>query len=58
MFRPLGSSACYTTEMRFLALIKGVLHIDSLRLVDLATQETIDIKDLPDVIAVDREDVT
>ncbi|KAF1984733.1 hypothetical protein K402DRAFT_335957 [Aulographum hederae CBS 113979] len=52
---PLAASACYTTELKFLALAPGVLHVDALRLVDLATQETIDIRDLPDIIALERE---
>ncbi|KAF2813278.1 uncharacterized protein BDZ99DRAFT_438316 [Mytilinidion resinicola] len=47
----LSSGACYTAEPKFLALAPGVLSVDALRVVDLATQEATDIRDLPSIIA-------
>ncbi|KAF2496180.1 hypothetical protein BU16DRAFT_561014 [Lophium mytilinum] len=47
----LSPGACYTAELKFLALASGVLSVDALRVVDLATQEATDIRDLPSIIA-------
>jgi len=47
--------ACFETEIKFLPLETGVLHVESVRLVDLNTQEVIDITDLPDIVAVEKE---
>lgn len=41
--------------MKFLALAAGVLHVDSLRVIDLTTKETTDIRDLPDIVATERD---
>ncbi|KAF2431100.1 hypothetical protein EJ08DRAFT_632809 [Tothia fuscella] len=53
---PLAPSACFTTELKFVALAAGVLYLDSLRVVDLNTQEAIDIKDVPDIFAIEKDD--
>lgn len=53
--RPLAAAACYETEIKFLPIATGVLHIECLRLVDLNTQEAIDIRDLPDIVASERD---
>jgi hypothetical protein len=50
----LGPTACYTAEIKFLPLASGVLHLEALRLVDLATQQTMDVRHLPDIVAIDR----
>jgi hypothetical protein len=39
-----------------LALTSGVLTVDAVRVVDLATQEASDVRDLPSIIAVEKED--
>ena len=52
--RPLSVSACFETEIKFLPLATGVLLMDSLRLIDLNTQEAIDVKYLPDIVSVER----
>lgn len=39
------------TEIKFVALATGVLNLDSLRIVDLGTQDAVDVKDLPDIVA-------
>lgn len=47
---PLAPSACHMTELRFMALQSGVLGLEAVRVVDLGTQEHVDIKDLPSVV--------
>jgi hypothetical protein len=47
---PLAPSACHTVELRFMALKSGVIDIDAVRVVDVATQEHVDIRDLPSII--------
>ncbi|KAI9738925.1 MAG: hypothetical protein M1818_005239 [Claussenomyces sp. TS43310] len=47
---PLSPSACHTAELRFMALRAGVLGIDAVRVVDLGTQEHVDIRDLPSIV--------
>jgi hypothetical protein len=54
MDRPLAPAACFTTELKFVALASGVLYLESLRVVDLNTQDTTDIKDLPDIVAIEH----
>ncbi|KAF1972883.1 hypothetical protein BU23DRAFT_641908 [Bimuria novae-zelandiae CBS 107.79] len=51
----LAPGACYTADLKFLALSAGVLSVDALRLVDLATNETSDIRDVPAIVAVNKE---
>lgn len=52
---PLAPSACHMTELRFMALKSGVLGLEAVRVVDLGTQEHVDIKDLPSIVV--SEDV-
>ncbi|OBT55653.1 hypothetical protein VE04_04173 [Pseudogymnoascus sp. 24MN13] len=47
---PLAPSACHMTELRFMALQSGVLGLEAVRVVDLGTQEHVDIKDLPSIV--------
>ncbi|QDS74657.1 hypothetical protein FKW77_009358 [Venturia effusa] len=51
---PLAPAACFRTELKFVALGSGVLYVESLRVVDLNTQETTDIRELPDIVAVEQ----
>jgi hypothetical protein len=48
----LPAGGCYTAELRFLALSSGALNVEALRVVDLATQEVADIRELPSIVAV------
>lgn len=51
---PLAPDACAVAELRFLPLKEGVVGLEAVRVVDLATQEHIDVRDLPlVVVAVD-----
>ncbi|RDW94578.1 hypothetical protein BP5796_00341 [Coleophoma crateriformis] len=47
---PLAPSACHTVELTFIALKEGIVSFDAVRVVDLGTQEHVDIKDLPNII--------
>jgi len=40
--------------LKFIALAAGVQTVESVRVIDLATNETADIRDLPSIVAVER----
>ena len=52
MRRQLSPGSCYTSDLKFLALSAGVLSVESIRVVDLVTNEAVDIRELPSVVAV------
>lgn len=43
-------------DLKFLPLREGVLGVESVRVIDLATNETADVRDLPSVVAYGAED--
>jgi hypothetical protein len=47
---PLAPSACYEVELKFMALKTGVVGIEAVRVVDVGTQEHVDIRDLPSIV--------
>lgn len=47
---PLAPSSCYEVELKFMALRVGILNLEAVRVVDLGTQEHVDIKDLPTIV--------
>ncbi|KAI0841235.1 TRAPP trafficking subunit Trs65-domain-containing protein [Hypoxylon sp. FL0890] len=47
---PLAPGACHVAELRFLALKEGIVSVEAVRVVDLANNEHVDIRDLPTVI--------
>ncbi|KAJ5562007.1 hypothetical protein N7535_003530 [Penicillium sp. DV-2018c] len=51
---PLFPGTCHSTELKLLPLATGPLHLEAVRLVDLNTNETTDIRDLPDILADDQ----
>ncbi|KAF1837196.1 hypothetical protein BDW02DRAFT_491843 [Decorospora gaudefroyi] len=51
----LSPGSCYTADLRFLALSAGVLFVESIRVIDLNTNEAVDIRDLPSIVAVESE---
>lgn len=53
---PLAPNACHVTEMRFLALREGIVGIECIRVVDLANQEHVDVRELPVMIVRKRND--
>ncbi|KAI9840348.1 MAG: hypothetical protein M1838_004117 [Thelocarpon superellum] len=47
---PLAPGACHAAALTFLPLDVGVLRVDAVRVVDLATQHTIEVLELPSVV--------
>jgi hypothetical protein len=47
---PLAPSACYEVELKFMALKVGIVGIEAVRVVDLGSQEHVDIRDLPSIL--------
>ncbi|KAM0471450.1 hypothetical protein ACHAPX_009363 [Trichoderma viride] len=47
---PVAPGACHVTELQFLALREGVVGLEAIRVVDLGSQEHVDIRDLPTMI--------
>ncbi|CZT50302.1 uncharacterized protein RSE6_11259 [Rhynchosporium secalis] len=47
---PLSPSACYEVELMFMPLKVGVVGVEAVRVVDLGTQEHVDIRDLPSIV--------
>ncbi|KAJ4985727.1 hypothetical protein SVAN01_08814 [Stagonosporopsis vannaccii] len=50
----LAPGSCYTADLKFIALSAGVQSVESVRVIDLGTNETADIRDLPSIVAVDE----
>jgi hypothetical protein len=48
----LSAGSCYTADLKFLPLRTGVLGVESVRVVDLVSNETVDVRELPGVVAV------
>ncbi|KAL2832119.1 TRAPP trafficking subunit Trs65-domain-containing protein [Aspergillus cavernicola] len=48
---PLLPGTCYSTELKFLPLAVGSLRLESVRLIDVNTNETTDIRDVPDILS-------
>ncbi|CAI7573153.1 unnamed protein product [Penicillium pancosmium] len=55
---PLLPGTCHATEIKLLPLATGPLHLEAVRLVDVNTNETTDIRDLPDILAEDQPRVS
>ncbi|KAJ6023148.1 hypothetical protein N7460_013543 [Penicillium canescens] len=51
---PLPPGTCHSTELKLLPLATGPLHLEAVRLIDVNTNETTDIRDLPDILADDQ----
>lgn len=51
---PLAPGACHVAELRFLALKEGIVTVEAVRVIDLANNEHIDIRELPTVIVKGR----
>ncbi|KAF5000662.1 hypothetical protein FGRMN_1595 [Fusarium graminum] len=47
---PLAPGACHVVELQFLALQEGVVGLEAMRVVDLTSQEHVDIRDLPTML--------
>lgn len=51
---PLAPNACAVVELRFLALQEGIVGLEAVRVVDMGSQEHVDIRELPTVIVKSR----
>ncbi len=47
---PLAPLACHEVELKFMALKVGIVGVEAVRVVDLGTQEHVDIQDLPSIL--------
>jgi hypothetical protein len=47
---PLASGACHVVELQFMALQEGLVGVEAIRVIDLATQDHVDIRELPTVM--------
>ncbi|KAK4232265.1 TRAPP trafficking subunit Trs65-domain-containing protein [Podospora fimiseda] len=52
---PLAPNACAVVELRFLALKEGVVGVEAVKVVDLGSQEHVDVRELPLVVVQRRE---
>lgn len=53
---PLSPHSCLHTELKFLPLALGHLQIEAVRVVDVVSNDFIDVRDLPDVVAEAQAD--
>ena len=49
--RPLIPDSCFHTELKFLPLALGHLQIEAVRVVDVVSNDYVDVRDLPDIVA-------
>lgn len=47
---PLAPGTCHDVELQFLALKEGLVSVEAIRVVDLGSQDHVDIRDLPAVM--------
>ena len=52
--RPLYPGSCYNAALRLLPLIQGTLQLEALRVIDVMSNETVEVHDLPDIKARER----
>ncbi|KAL8794452.1 MAG: hypothetical protein Q9195_002925 [Heterodermia aff. obscurata] len=50
----LAPGSCFNGELKFLPLAKGMLQIEAVRIVDAATNHSVEVRDLPEIIASER----
>lgn len=53
---PLPSGACFQTHLRFRVMSSGVLNLGAVRVLDLDSRQTVDLRELPDIVATDATD--
>jgi hypothetical protein len=52
---PLAPNACHTVELKFMAMRAGVLRLEAVRVVDLGTNEHVDVTDLPVIVCMQAD---
>ena len=53
---PLAPNACHVVELRFVALHEGIVGVECIRVVDLGSQEHVDVRELPIMVVEKRRD--
>lgn len=48
---PIAPGSCVDTKLEFMPLATGYLQIEAVRVVDMASGDAVDIRDLPDIVA-------
>lgn len=48
----LPPSSCFNTEIKFLALARGYLSIEGVRVLDVVEGRFVDVREVPDIFAV------
>ena len=56
--RPLNPDCCLHTELNFLPLALGHLQIEAVRVIDVASNDFVDVRDLPNIVAEVQADDT
>ena len=56
--RPLNPDCCVHTELRLLPMAVGHLQIEAVRVVDVVSNDFVDVRDLPDIVAEAQADDT
>lgn len=51
---PLPAGACFETHITFRAMTTGVLDFGTLRIVDLDTRQSVDVRELPDIVGLEH----
>jgi hypothetical protein len=54
---PLAVGACHVVELKFLALREGIVGAEAIRVVDLGTQEHVDVRELPVVVVQKKPEI-
>ncbi|EPE05581.1 hypothetical protein F503_02320 [Ophiostoma piceae UAMH 11346] len=52
---PLAPNACHVVELRFVALRAGVVGVEAIRVIDLGSQEHVDVHELPAMIIAEGQ---
>jgi len=52
---PLAPAACHSVDIRMLTLGMGVVGVEAVRVVDLGSNEHVDVHDLPTIVSVGKE---
>lgn len=53
---PLPAGACFETHMTFRAKTTGVLDLGILRIVDLESRQSVDVRELPDIVSLEARE--
>ncbi|KAI8950966.1 TRAPP trafficking subunit Trs65-domain-containing protein [Xylaria longipes] len=54
---PLVPGTCHAAELKFLALKEGIVGVDAVRIIDLGSNEHVDIRELPSVTVENKVEV-